>query len=55
MLSAYAYNDKVFVSEGDYVEKDKVISLAGSRKGEPMLHFEIRKKGKPVNPMKYLR
>jgi len=55
MLSAYAHNSQVLVKEGEYVGKGKVISLAGQRKGEPLLHFEIRKKGKPVNPMKYLR
>ncbi len=55
MLSAYAHNSKVLVREGEYIDKGKVISLAGARKGKSLLHFEIRKKGKPVNPMEYLR
>ena len=54
-LSAYAYNRKLLVKEGELVAKGQVIAQMGSvDKGRSQLHFEIRKNGKPVNPMKYL-
>ena len=54
-LSAYAYNRKLLVKEGELVAKGQVIAQMGSAdKGRSQLHFEIRKNGKPVNPMKYL-
>jgi len=54
-LSAYAYNRKLLVKEGELVTKGQVIAQMGSvDKGRSRLHFEIRKNGKPVNPMSYL-
>ncbi len=54
-LSAYAYNKKLLVKEGDSVESGQVIAqMGGVETGAPQLHFEIRKNGKPVNPMHYL-
>lgn len=54
-LSAYAYNRKLLVKEGELVAKGQTIAQMGSvDKGRSQLHFEIRKNGKPVNPMKYL-
>ncbi|MFW2374853.1 MAG: LysM peptidoglycan-binding domain-containing protein [Gammaproteobacteria bacterium] len=54
-LSAYAYNKKLLVKEGDSVESGEVIAHMGSiGKGPAQLHFEIRKNGKPVNPLRYL-
>ena len=54
-LSAYAYNRKLLVSEGDDVKAGQQIAEMG-RSGDdsPRLHFEIRKNGKPVNPLSYL-
>jgi lipoprotein NlpD len=54
-LSAYAYNRKLLVKEGDMVKSGQKIAEMG-RKDElsPRLHFEIRKNGKPVDPQKYL-
>ena len=54
-LSAYAYNRKLLVKEGDSVSKGQTIAHMGAAEsGRSQLHFEIRKNGKPVNPMKYL-
>lgn len=54
-LSAYAYNSRILVTEGAQVNAGQVIAEVG--KGpqlDPRLHFEIRKDGKPVNPLQYL-
>ncbi len=54
-LSAYAYNRKLLVSEGDTVKAgQKIAELGRSGTASPRLHFEIRKNGKPVNPLSYL-
>jgi lipoprotein NlpD len=55
LLSAYAHNEKVFVKEGQYIKKGQVISTVGLKNGKPLLHFEIRRDGKPVNPLNYLK
>ena len=54
-LSAYAYNSRILVVEGATVNAGQIIAEVG--KGpqlDPRLHFEIRKDGKPVNPLRYL-
>ena len=54
-LSAYANNSRLLVNEGQHVEKGQVIAEVGGLGIKRMsLHFEIRKKGKPVNPLKIL-
>lgn len=54
-LSAYAYNRKLLVKEGDMVKSGQKIAEMGRKdKLSPRLHFEIRKNGKPVDPLKYL-
>ncbi|MFV9614701.1 MAG: peptidoglycan DD-metalloendopeptidase family protein [Gammaproteobacteria bacterium] len=54
-LSAYAYNRKLLVNEGDKVKSGQKIAEMGRKdKLSPRLHFEIRKHGKPVDPQKYL-
>jgi lipoprotein NlpD len=54
-LSAYAHNNEILVKEGQAVVKGQKIAEVGSTDAEqPMLHFEIRKQGKPVDPLKYL-
>jgi lipoprotein NlpD len=55
LLSAYAYNRRRLVNEGSWAKKGQRIAELGSGgKGPPLLHFEIRKKGKPVDPLKFL-
>lgn len=56
-LSAYGHNRRLMVKEGDRVKSGQVIAEMGSSgtaANSPMLHFEIRRDGKPVNPMRYL-
>lgn len=54
-LSAYAHNQSLLVNEGQFVKKGQTIARLG-RSGTDRfkLHFEIRKNGKPVNPLTYL-
>mgnify|MGYP002633112036 CR=1 FL=1 len=54
-LSAYAYCQTRLVTEGMFVKAGAAIAKMGQYNGEsPRLHFEIRKNGKPVDPLKYL-
>ncbi|KIO50533.1 peptidase M23B [Nitrosospira sp. NpAV] len=54
-LSAYAHNDKILVKEGQTVAKGQKIAEMGNTDTTAVkLHFEIRKNGKPVDPLKYL-
>jgi len=54
-ISAYAHNDKRLVAEGVKVKAGQHIADMG-RTGavRDMLHFEIRRNGKPVDPLLYL-
>jgi len=55
MLSAYAHNRVRLVGEGDQVAAGQKIAEMGRNTGnETILHFEIRVRGKPVNPLSYL-
>lgn len=54
-LSAYAHNRQRLVKEGDDVEAgDKIATMGHGDEGKPLLHFEIRHDGKPVDPVHYL-
>lgn len=55
-LSAYGYNSKLLVKEGDSVRKGDTVAQMGAPNigGQPVLHFEIRRHGKPVNPLPLL-
>ncbi|WP_087023935.1 peptidoglycan DD-metalloendopeptidase family protein [Thaumasiovibrio subtropicus] len=54
-LSAYAHNDQLFVKENQTVKAGQKIATMGSSGAQSVkLHFEIRFKGKSVDPMKYL-
>ena len=54
-LSAYAHNRRLLVKEGQKVKKGQSIAEMGvGVNAKPSLHFEIRKNGKPVNPLNYL-
>jgi lipoprotein NlpD len=54
-LSAYANNSRLLVAEGYTVEKGEVIAKVGQAgSNKTSLHFEIRKNGKPVNPLNFL-
>lgn len=54
-LSAYGHNEDIRVAEGDHVTKGQEIATMGvATDGKPLLHFEIRRDGKPVDPTRYL-
>ena len=54
-LSAYANASRLLVNEGQRVEKGQHIAEVGDVGiKRTSLHFEIRKNGKPVNPLKLL-
>ncbi len=54
-LSAYAHNHRILVRESESVKPGQVIAEMGrDASGVAKLHFEIRRNGKPVNPMHYL-
>ena len=54
-ISAYAHNDKLLVKQNQRVSKgQKIAELGQSDTTSPRLHFEIRRNGRPVNPMSYL-
>ena len=53
--SVYAHNSQILVKEGQAVKRGERIAILGDTDAKkPMLHFEIRKSGKPVDPLKYL-
>jgi lipoprotein NlpD len=54
-LSAYGNNQSLLVEEGQFVSAGKPIAQIGvSSDNVAMLHFEIRRDGKPENPLRYL-
>jgi lipoprotein NlpD len=55
MLSAYAHNRRRLVSEGERVERGaRIAEMGRNGRDEVLLHFEIRRDGKPVDPLSYL-
>jgi lipoprotein NlpD len=54
-VSAYAHNRQILVEYGDSVKRGQRIAEMGRSDAEiPKLHFEIRRQGKPVDPLKLL-
>ena len=54
-LSAYGHNDSTLVKEGAWVGAGQPIAQMGSSGTDTVkLHFEIRREGKPINPVKLL-
>ncbi|MDA0190228.1 MAG: peptidoglycan DD-metalloendopeptidase family protein [Proteobacteria bacterium] len=54
-LSAYAHNQTILVKEGQSVSKGQKIAEMGNTDADQVkLHFEVRRQGKPVDPLKYL-
>ena len=53
-LSAYGHNRRRLVAEGTRVRAGQPIAEMGKAGGLERLHFEIRRDGKPVDPLAYL-
>jgi lipoprotein NlpD len=54
-LSAYAHNDNLLVKEQQDVRKgQKIAEMGASDADQVKLHFEVRRQGKPVDPVKVL-
>lgn len=50
-LTAYSHNKVNLVKEGDTVKRgQKIAELGKTESDKPILHFELRKNGKPINP-----
>jgi lipoprotein NlpD len=55
LLSAYAYNQDILVSEGAEVTAGQPVAHMGlGPKQSPVLYFEIRLNGKPIDPLPLL-
>ena len=51
-LSVYAHNQSVMVKEGDMVKRSQKIAEMGDTGAARVgLHFEVRRFGKPVDPL----
>jgi lipoprotein NlpD len=54
-ISAYAHNRNILVKQGQTVKRgQRIAELGKSDADKPKLHFEIRRGGKPVDPLLYL-
>jgi lipoprotein NlpD len=54
-LSAYAHNRKLLAKEGQWIGRgEEIASMGDSGTNRVQLHFEIRKGGRPVDPLIYL-
>ena len=54
-ITAYAHNERLMVKAGDSVTKgSQVAALGQSDTTSPRLHFEVRRNGTPVDPLRYL-
>jgi lipoprotein NlpD len=54
-LTAYAHNQTLLVKEDQTVRKgQRIADMGNSDADKVMLHFEVRRNGKPVDPAKYL-
>jgi len=57
LKTLYAHNEVNLVAPGEYVEAGQIIAKVGSsgRATGPHLHFEVWEKGRPVNPLRFLK
>jgi septal ring factor EnvC (AmiA/AmiB activator) len=56
-MTLYAFNQSLYKKVGDWVEQGTIIATAGQSGGqlETGLYFGIRRKGRPINPIKWCR
>jgi murein DD-endopeptidase MepM/ murein hydrolase activator NlpD len=57
LVTRYAHQSKLFVKEGEVVQRGRKLGEAGStgRSTGPHLHFEVRLNGVPQNPARFLQ
>ncbi len=57
LISVYAHNDALYLQMGEWVEEGEALAEAGSTGWieDVRLYFEVRDKGKPVNPADWCR
>lgn len=57
LTSVYAHQSRIVVKKGQKVYKGQLIGYVGSTgfSTGPHLHFEVRKNGRPINPMTFLK
>jgi lipoprotein NlpD len=54
-LTAYAHNQTLLVKEDQVIKRgQKIAEMGSSDTDQVKLHFEVRRQGKPVDPVKYL-
>ena len=54
-VSAYAHNNEILVTQGQAVKRgQRIAELGMTDASTPRLHFEIRRRGTPVDPLAYL-
>ena len=54
-LTAYAHNQTLLAKEDQVVKRgQKIAEMGNSDADQVKLHFEVRRQGKPVDPMRYL-
>ena len=52
-LSLYAHCDKIFVEQGDEIDRGSIVAQLGSSESPfPLLRFQLRKNGEPVKSEK---
>jgi lipoprotein NlpD len=55
LSSVYAHNNRLIAKEGQQVSRgQKIAELGNSDAEQPKLHFEIRRQGKPIDPLRLL-
>ncbi|MFN3635409.1 MAG: peptidoglycan DD-metalloendopeptidase family protein [Rhizobium rhizophilum] len=56
LTTRFGHMSRILVGEGDTVEPGQIIGLSGStgRSTGPHLHYEVRRNGDPVDPMRFL-
>ncbi|MCO5163414.1 MAG: peptidoglycan DD-metalloendopeptidase family protein [Mesorhizobium sp.] len=57
LTTRYAHMSKILVSVGDKVEPGDVVGRVGTtgRSTGPHLHYEVRRDGKPLNPLTFIK
>jgi len=57
LTTVYAHLSRIYKGVGAIVAKGQIVGLVGSTgySTGPHLHFEVRKEGKPINPLNFLK